>query len=279
MMNNRNDEKKKCFIISPFGHEGSPVRRKAEGLIESVIKPVLNELEFEAESSLDISKPGSITTQVIERLLNDDLVIANLTELNPNVMYELAVRHAKRLPVISLVEERTALPFDIAQERTIFFENDMQGVIQLKPKLKIAIEEAMNDIRIDNPIYRVIKESIIQQNIEAGSLNELILDKLNSLERRITKNSPFYNRLTDFAGNDTTTIETNYEVFSDVKDLGHAIFTLLQKNNIDIIGVNVSTKNPSGGRDVTIRLSSTHNINIADSLLRNTFQLTSFSES
>lgn len=189
MSKNINPKKKKCFIISPFGTEGSDIRRKAEGLIDSVIKPVLDQLEFDTLSSLDISTPGSITNQVIEHLLNDDLVIANLTGLNPNVMYELAVRHAKRLPVVSLVEKSTSLPFDINQERTLFYEDDMKGVIALKPALHNAVKAAIEDSEIDNPIYRTVKQSIIQEHVQAGSINDFILTKLISIEQKVSQTS------------------------------------------------------------------------------------------
>ncbi|MGB4852819.1 MAG: hypothetical protein WBQ38_10935, partial [Ignavibacteria bacterium] len=167
----------------------SETRRAADGLINSVIKPTLAELDFEVIAPHEIDNPGSITTQVIKHLLNADLVVANLTELNPNVMYELAVRHAKRLPVVSVVENGTVLPFDIATERTIFFENDMNGVLELNTKLKKTVTEAMLETEPDNPIYRVIKSQIIQEVASAKNddVQSYILNRLEEMSLQMNR--------------------------------------------------------------------------------------------
>ncbi|MBK6381579.1 MAG: hypothetical protein IPF72_18715 [Chitinophagaceae bacterium] len=51
----------------------------------------------------------------------------------------------------------TSLPFDIAQERTIFYEDDMKGVTSLKPALLQSVLDAIEEKEPDNPIYRVIQ--------------------------------------------------------------------------------------------------------------------------
>lgn len=181
------DVKKTCFIISPLGADDSETRRKADGLISAVIKPVLKELDFETVAPHEIDTPGSITQQVIHHLLVDDLVIANLTELNPNVMYELAVRHAKRLPVVCVVEKGTKLPFDIATERTIFYDNDMAGVEILKPRLSKTIIEAISDKEPDNPIYRVVKDSIMREIVATDDSQTYILKRLDDISFNLSR--------------------------------------------------------------------------------------------
>jgi hypothetical protein len=170
--------KKKCFIIAPLAEDNSPIRRATEGLIESVVTPLLTGMGFCVTAPHEINKPGSITGQVIEHLLQDDLVLANLTMLNPNVMYELAVRHAVRRPIVTLAEAGTKLPFDISDERTIFYCDDMKGTEELKPRLRRAVDEATKEMEPDNPIYRAAKVANIMKDTGTQDPQRYIIEQL-----------------------------------------------------------------------------------------------------
>lgn len=112
---------KTCFVISPIGEEGSPTRERSNKVLKHIIRKALQPLDYKVERADEINLPGTINTQVVERVFGADLVVADLTERNPNVLYELAIRHAAKKPALHLIAHEEEIPFDINQIRLIKF--------------------------------------------------------------------------------------------------------------------------------------------------------------
>jgi HEAT repeat protein len=124
---------KNCFVIAPIGEENSDIRRRSDQVLKHIIKPAAEACGYKATRADEIDKPGLITSQVIQRVITDPMVIADLTGTNPNVFYELAIRHATRGPLIQLIEKGERIPFDVAGTRTIYVDHrDLDSVANAK---------------------------------------------------------------------------------------------------------------------------------------------------
>ena len=85
-----------------------------------------------------ISRAGEIPEQIFRLLRDSSLVIADLTGANPNVMYELGLRHTTGKLTIQ-IGERGRLPFDVASIRTIMFKRTDAGLVQARKDLAKSI--------------------------------------------------------------------------------------------------------------------------------------------
>lgn len=228
---------KTCFIITPIGNSNSAIYRHINGVIRSVIRPCLEKAGFtKIKAAHEINEIGSINTQVITSILDADLVVANLTGTNPNVMYELCLRHAIAKPVIHICEEGTDLPFDIKDSRTIFYRNDMLGVDELKEALETMLREIdyAKDYK-DNPIYNARAVNSIMKESGGENLGALIISRLDSINAYIAniqkRESNSSKRMREYEGVSVTKLEDSPQMVLSPKDYELLKNSLIFKNS------------------------------------------------
>lgn len=154
-----------CFVICPLGDEDSEVRKRSDLLLKHVLSPVLRANGFRAVRADHIPKVGLITTQVINLIIESPLVIADLTGSNPNVFYELAIRHAIRKPYIQLVSRGERIPFDISGIRTIEVDiTNLDSVDRSKREIDSQIKEFGRGHRPDSPISIASAARLLQDD-------------------------------------------------------------------------------------------------------------------
>jgi hypothetical protein len=108
-----------CFFAAPIGDQESEMRRHSDLILASLLEPAIEELDLRVIRADGIDRPGVITAQVVEHITKARLVVADLSFHNPNVFYELALRHATGKPTVHLIRVQDRIPFDIEQFRTI----------------------------------------------------------------------------------------------------------------------------------------------------------------
>lgn len=184
-------EKKSCFVVTPIGDENTAIRRHIDGIIDQAIIPAIGD-EFEIKVAHREYEIGSINDRVIQSVCNSDLVVANLTGLNPNVMFEIAIRYSFGKPAIVIAEKGTKLPFDIVDENTIFYINDPAGAAELKENVKKFVQKIDWTKCEYGPVFSAIKNAAVINHIESGISGKdnknafsFLVEKMSDLEAEI----------------------------------------------------------------------------------------------
>lgn len=105
-------------------------------------------------------------------------MIADLTGRNPNVFYELAIRHAIKKPLVQIIKKGEAIPFDVAGTRTVHVDHhDLDSVEEAKGEIIKQIKATEKDAGdVDTPISVALDLQILRQsdNPEQRSLADLV---------------------------------------------------------------------------------------------------------
>lgn len=173
---------KKCFIVCPIGQEGSETRKRSDTLLNFILKPVCNECDFEVIRVDESNTGDSITKNIIEHLMYDDLVIADLSEQNPNAFYELGYRTALGKPTIQIKSKGEPLPFDVSSIQTFDYDiTDIPDTETFKQRIKKTIES----FDFDSSQDKITEDNT--SNFNATILQELyrIQDMISSIDKKI----------------------------------------------------------------------------------------------
>ncbi|MBY2913615.1 hypothetical protein [Rhizobium leguminosarum] len=176
-----------CFVVSPIGETGSPERIHADWLLEGIIKPVFaaHYPNYEIIRADKMPAPGLIDVQIIEHLLDAELVIADITTLNPNVFYEIGVRHVVNKAIIHMSRVGDPIPFDIKLFRHITFS---VATPQALEAAKVALKESLDatfaeDFKVDNPVTRTRGVVKFEENATPGE--QVMQEQIASLNARV----------------------------------------------------------------------------------------------
>ncbi len=180
-------DSKRCFMIGPIGAVGSAERKRSDQVLKHIFAPAALACGYEVPVRADhISDPGTITRQIVERLLEDPLVLADLTDRNANVFYELAIRHAVFKPVVQIIKAGESIPFDVAVMRTV------QVDLTDPDSVEAAREEVVKQIRaveadpshVDTPLASAI--DVLDARKGGRSDAAKILEELGRLTEAIS---------------------------------------------------------------------------------------------
>lgn len=202
-----------CFIAMPFG------RRSAEGVTIDFDRTWRSIHRGAEEAGLEPIRAdvepggGFIHKAMLERLLVAEYVVADLTMANPNVMYEVGVRHgasARATLLVCAASFVSRTPFDFKPLRLVSYELGADGSLSDESGEALArivcerLQQArLGQLPVDNPIMQITawkpagtiehsKTDVFLQRLQfTGELGErikaalLIKDAANSVDRLV----------------------------------------------------------------------------------------------
>ncbi len=184
-------------MICPIGDENTPIRKDSDTVLEKIIMPVVQKIDYTHIRADKMPNPGVITNQIIELLIEAPLVIADLTGPNANVFYELAVRHVIQKPCIMMMRKGQKIPFHVMPTRIIFFEiTNSQEIKEAKNLLTEQIKIIDNGQYSNlNPISQAKNNDIAHKMLQ--NCGDAKNDSINSniwVYCRVKLNSKFYEK-------------------------------------------------------------------------------------
>ena len=225
-----------CFVVCPIGEDNSNTRNRSDKLLKHIIEPVCDKNNLKVIRVDTLNYSDSITNTIVEYLNTADLVIADLSDHNPNAFYEIGYRSALKKPIIHLKNKETSIPFDISSIRTFDYDlTDLDAVEELKQRLNQTIATFNFDSSINEN-----NEKSDNDYINSQVLQELfkIHDDIEEIKKQVSNNrsdtaavSVLADKLADknkFSLEDTMATLVLKEIFNDPSKL-HTITSAMKQ--------------------------------------------------
>lgn len=172
-----------CFIVTAIGESGTPTRERADNVYKYLIAPVCEELGYKPVRVDHVNAVDNINATIINYLKTAPMVIADMTDHNPNAFYELGFRQALELPLVPIIRVGERLPFDVMTTRTIFYDTDVSKIEESKENLKSKIQSFEN--------FKM-PESSLDKSVTLDELDDKLTKKLDKILNLLEKNQSNY---------------------------------------------------------------------------------------
>ena len=185
----------KCFVIMPFSGNIDSYYEKiyAKSIQESGLAPLRADEYFGARP---------IMSDVVKSIYESSIILADLTDRNANVNYELGIAHALGKPTIMIAQKKEDIPFDYQHIRIYFYDTTE---VDWQEKLSKYILKSIEAIKLKPSEFALFDSEIIKEHKKALSVIR------SSFTRQKAKFQLSYNCTIDTFGN------CNMEISSKIK--------------------------------------------------------------
>jgi hypothetical protein len=185
----RQQEAALCGVIMPISETASHTEVHWQA-VQTLLHRAIAAAGFTPKNVWESTATDRISERIIGNIFQMPLVVADITDQNPNVMLELGLRLASKKPTVVVATTGSAIPFDIRDFHAVFYPSDMNmlGMEDFFRKLSRVIQEkhraASNESYVPF-LGNVIVDVASPETREVGA-NEIILSRLNDISMRLS---------------------------------------------------------------------------------------------
>jgi O-acetyl-ADP-ribose deacetylase (regulator of RNase III) len=159
---------KKCFVIMPFGKkkdiDGCEV--DFDYVYHELIYKAVKDLGVDCERCDEIIDTGSIHKKMFRGIFDADVSVVDITSLNPNVFYELGVRHAlhKHVTLVIRRNSNAPVPFNVNGLNILGYDIDSEDQLESsRKKIRAHIQNGLDTLGTDSIIYDTLDDLMVQK--------------------------------------------------------------------------------------------------------------------
>ncbi|MDT0649416.1 hypothetical protein [Autumnicola edwardsiae] len=179
-----------CFIIMPISDNSSYAKGHFKRVYDYIIKPACISAGFKPLRADDVLNTNHIALDILKMIISSDMALCDLSNQNPNVLYELGIRQAFNKPVALIKDSKTNRVFDIQGFRDLEYDENLridnvkEIVENLAEIMKITYTERNNQV---NSLVKLlgINPAELSDSTNISVETELILNQLGSIDRRL----------------------------------------------------------------------------------------------
>lgn len=220
-----------CFVMMPISDHSDYPQGHFNRVYEHLFQPAIQAAGFKAERADDITKTDYIVVNIVSKIIEADMVLCDLSSRNPNVLYELGLRHAYQKKVLLVKDLKTERIFDVQGLRNVEYDHSLRidsvkkDILNITKFLKTTYEDNKEDsINSIVQLAGIKTAAPSPQKHEISTESAMILKAIDSLretslirkptKKYFTRNGPNSIRISD------GTVEKGEEIFINAVSIG-----------------------------------------------------------
>lgn len=190
------EEQERCFVIMPISDQGDYPKGHFTKVYNQIFKPAIIAAGYEPFRVDEDKISNPIINKIFDAVQNCPMALCDLSNRNPNVLYELGLRQAYDKPVVLVQDEKTPRIFDVSGINTVQYSSErlFENVMEAREKITDALIST-RDGKVNSIVKIVQAESASMKTVEVSQEDRMevmlsgIMSEIKEIRNATDRNS------------------------------------------------------------------------------------------